>query len=128
MLATLKDLAKMLGMSESNAGNSLSNWRAAKAVISRRSLFAASAAMATGACFSFAPERKTERLVEFAEYPLPAHVRVYWNGRPIAEVKSVHGYIYPPTGGGVLRCEHISGKMPMLTIARGSIGTKGFVF
>jgi len=55
----LQQLAKLLGLSEQNAGDSLTSERAARAVLSRRNFFAAGAAMATASAFSFDTRRMT---------------------------------------------------------------------
>jgi hypothetical protein len=79
-VTALSTLARMLGLPPRLAEDALHSERAAKAVLSRRSLFAAGAAMASGAAFSF---------------PVPAKVcawgdlRVYFNGRPI---RCITGY------------------------------------
>jgi len=49
----IQQLAKMLGLSRDDAEASMHSDRAARAVLSRRNLFAAGAALATGAAFSF---------------------------------------------------------------------------
>lgn len=59
--STLADFASMLGMSEANAGESLKSERAAKAVLTRRSLFAAAGTMATGALITKAPPVSARR-------------------------------------------------------------------
>ncbi len=46
-------LAKMLGLSPEHAEASMHSERAARAVLTRRNLFAAGAALATGSVFSF---------------------------------------------------------------------------
>jgi hypothetical protein len=51
MIATL---AKILGLSPEHAEASIHSERAARAVLSRRNLFAAGAALAAGSAFSFA--------------------------------------------------------------------------
>lgn len=56
-MTALQQLAKLLGLSEQNAGDSLTSERAARAVLSRRDLFAAGAAMASAAVFSFDSRR-----------------------------------------------------------------------
>lgn len=53
----IKQLAKMLGLSPEQAEASMHSERAARAVLTRRNLFAAGAALAVGSSFSFAPVR-----------------------------------------------------------------------
>lgn len=50
----IKTLAKMLGLSTEHAEASLHSERAARAVLTRRNLFAAGGALAAGSVFSFA--------------------------------------------------------------------------
>lgn len=67
-------LAKMLGLSTEHAEASMHSDRAARAVLTRRNLFAAGAALATGAAFSFAaPEHPGVWIyyVPGADYGLP---------------------------------------------------------
>lgn len=49
----IQQLAKLLGLTPEHAEASMHSERAARAVLSRRNLFAAGAALATGAVFSF---------------------------------------------------------------------------
>lgn len=51
-MSALAKLARMLGIDEHQAEDALHSERAARAVLTRRNLFAASAAMAMGAAFS----------------------------------------------------------------------------
>jgi hypothetical protein len=50
----IAQLAKMLGLSRDHAEASMHSERAARAVLTRRNLFAAGGALASGAAFSFA--------------------------------------------------------------------------
>lgn len=52
MLATLRDFAKLVGLAPSDADEGLRSENSARAVLSRRSFFAAAAAMATATAFS----------------------------------------------------------------------------
>ena len=69
-MTALSTLARMLGVSPRLAEDALHSERAAKAVLSRRSLFAAGAAMAGGSAFSF-PEPRRDA------------IRVWLNGQPL---------------------------------------------
>ncbi len=60
----LNTLARMLGLSPTDAEASMHSERAARAVLTRRNLFAAGAAMATGAAFSF----PTARVFTYADW------------------------------------------------------------
>lgn len=53
-MKALQRFATMLGIGEHQAEDALHSERAARAVLSRRNLFAAGAAMAAGSAFSFA--------------------------------------------------------------------------
>ena len=70
-MTALATLARMLGVRRDLAEDALHSERAAKAVLSRRNLFAAGAAMATGSVFSFAAPA---RLIPWGA------LRVYYNG------------------------------------------------
>jgi len=62
---SLAALAKLLGVKRHQAEDALHSERAARAVLSRRELFAASGALAAGAVFSFAnPVRKLHPFME----------------------------------------------------------------
>ena len=55
----IRTLAKMLGLSTEHTEASMHSERAARAVLTRRNLFAAGAALAAGSAFSFAPAGPT---------------------------------------------------------------------
>ncbi len=55
MVSALSTLARMLGLSDEHAEASIHSENAARAVLTRRNLFAAGAALAAGSAFSFAP-------------------------------------------------------------------------
>lgn len=80
-MEALATLARMLGVHRSLAEDALHSERAAKAVLSRRSLFAAGAAMATGSVFSFGTPAKVftwrSLKVYFNGVEIPALVTAY---------------------------------------------------
>jgi hypothetical protein len=80
-VTALSALARMLGVHRSLAEDALHSERAAKAVLSRRSLFAAGAAMATGSVFSFPVPAKVcawgDLKVYFIGVLIPALVTSY---------------------------------------------------
>lgn len=56
ILATIRQFARMIGVSDENAEEALRSERSAKAILSRRNLFAAAGAMASGVAFGWPVE------------------------------------------------------------------------
>ena len=74
-MTSLSRFARLLGLPAHQAEDALHSERAARAVLSRRSFFAAGGALAAGSAFSFGPVATTARagsIVEVAMYPLMA--------------------------------------------------------
>lgn len=62
-MTSLSRFARLLGLPAHQAEDALHSERAARAVLTRRSFFAASGAMAAGSCFSFGREAARVALV-----------------------------------------------------------------
>lgn len=96
----IQTLAKMLGLSRDDAEASMHSERAARAVLTRRNLFAAGAAMAAGSAFSFGAPVDPMRAALVAWNAACDHVAgeiEYW-----AEVE-LNGMVSPGPIGTVLR-------------------------